>query len=559
MPLWYVPSEWRNIMEYITDSNEAAEIDRLSISEIGIPSLVLMERASMAVFSCIHDKFPDKRRERIAVVCGSGNNGGDGVCVARMLFEAGYKVTVLLLGNEEKWTDELRTQIRIIQNLSEKEKDSKKEFFSHIESNRTAKKAYDVTKVCNDKMGYRREIDIVTSGKIDFDEYTVIVDAIFGIGLKRDIEGIYAACIDEINKSGAYVLAVDIPSGINADNGHVMGKAVFADMTVTFGTNKRGNVLFPGCLHAGEVVTMDIGFPRQAVKAVAPKAFTYSYNDIYSLMPKRKPRSNKGSYGKVLVIAGSEGMSGACYFSAMAAYRMGCGLVKILSTQNNLSILKTQIPEALFGCYEDKEELKASIGWADVIVFGPGIGKDNISKTLFNNFFDCLSTIKMGEENKKHPKIVVDADGINLLADEDGWENLLDENFIITPHLKEMSRLTKLSVDDIKGDMAGISVSYSAPYTLVLKDAKTFVSGGGNSSIYINTSGNNALATGGSGDVLSGMIAGILAQGKNTREAAQLAVYLHGLTAESFTKRCNPYSMVASDILEELKNVLNFK
>ena len=399
-------------------------------------------------------------------------------------------------------------------------------------------------------------LNIAASGKIDFDEYTVIIDAIFGIGLKRDVKGSYAECIENINRSGAYVISVDIPSGINADNGHVLGTAVFADMTVTFGTNKRGNILFPGCVHAGETVAADIGFPNKAVRAVAPKAYTYSADDICRLMPARKQRSNKGSYGKVLVIAGSAGMSGACFFAAMASYRMGCGLVKILSIEDNLAILKTKLPEALFGCYEDSRQLRASLEWADVVAFGPGIGTNDVSRELFANVFEFLRQNNNVNNNSKQLKIVIDADGLNLLAGKDEWNSLLNENFVLTPHLKEMSRLTGISVDDIKDDMAGISVSYSGLYTLVLKDARTIVSGGGRDDIYINSTGNNALATGGSGDVLCGMISGLLAQGKTPREAAELAVCIHGLTADSYVKRCSPYSMIASDILDELALVL---
>lgn len=495
-------------MEYILNAAEAKEVDRISITEIGIPSLVLMEKASMALADCVEKICATFNRQdiKILAVCGMGNNGGDGVACARLLKEKGYNTSVLLIGNKSKATAEIDTQIAIAINLGV-------EFITQPEDN----------------------------------EYTVIIDALFGIGLSRDIKGKYAELIQWINSQEASIIvAADIPSGISADTGRVYGCAVKADYTVTFGHNKRGIVMFPGATYSGIVTVADIGFPDKAVKKVNPLAFTYNKEDLKKLMPIRGMRTNKGSFGKVLVIAGSSGMSGACFFAAKAAYRTGCGLVRIATAKENLSILKTKLPEAITGSYEDG--ITEAIKWADVIAIGPGIGTDYSAQKLVSEI------IKV-----KDKPVVIDADAINVLPKctaEDYGSFMYDigSNFIITPHLKEMSRLSGASVEDIQKDLVTHASHHKSGCVVVLKDARTVVSDGKH--IYINTTGNNALATGGSGDVLCGIIAGLLAQKMDAMEAAALAVFIHGLTAELYTQNKNRYSMIVSDIIEELQNVL---
>jgi len=520
-------------MQYIADAEEAKRIDGVSIQEIGIPSFVLMERASLSVAECVRT-FAKKEIDRILVVCGMGNNGGDGVACGRILTEAGFDVEILLLGQEEKAGKEMKQQLLIARNLL---------------------------------------IPIITTATPS--EYTVIIDAVFGIGLSRDITGNYADWIEKINQSEAVVVAVDIPSGIDASSGKVLGIAVKADYTVTFGVNKRGLVLFPGMQYAGKVLVADIGFPKKAVEEVMPGAVSYERKDLLSLFPKRIPRSNKGSYGKTLVIAGSKQMSGAAFFTAAAAYRMGSGLVKIVTHENNRIMLQTNLPEALLCTYDGTElsqtgkqegrkeaaftkRISEEIKWATTIVIGPGLGKSEIAAFLLKQVLKV-----------KELPVLIDADGLNLLAEfvkagtileetenyrKMGDDTLcLSENFVLTPHLKEMSRLTGKDTEQIKEDMIEACKAVSGA-VLVLKDARTVVSAGNR--LYINQSGNNALAKGGSGDVLSGMIGGLLALGLSAFEAASLGVYLHGLTAEEYVKKRGFSSMLATDILEELKNLL---
>ncbi len=517
-------------MKYITDAEEAKQIDNISINEIGIPSLVLMERAALSVVNEIEKKYiaklkSDSKRNteiKVLVVSGMGNNGADGVAAARMLMHDGIKTDIKLVGNIEHASDEMRKQLEIAKNL---------------------------------------EISFVTN--IEENEYDIIIDAIFGIGLSREITGEYKEIIEKINESKSYIVSVDISSGVDASNGKILGIAVKADLTVTFGTLKRGMLMFPGAGFSGEIKVSDIGFPKKTVESVSPEAYTFEQSDINNIMPPRKARTNKGNYGKVLVIAGCETMCGACYFSAAAAYKAGCGLVRILTAKENLQVLKTKLPEAIIGSYDEefedgidftpKKEVEEAINWADVIVIGPGLGNGMKAKALVKRILKV--------EDKT---VVMDADGLNVLAEFiDNGEITLDDigsNFILTPHIKEMSRLAKKTTDEVKNDMSYFA-AVQAHCTVVLKDARTIVGEGRDvkkRKMYINMSGNNALATGGSGDVLSGIIAGIAAQDRKMKPslASALGVYIHGLTAERYTETKSRYSMTASDIIDMLPQVM---
>ena len=468
-------------MEYIVNGSQAREIDRCSIQEIGIPSMVLMEKAAMSVASCIMAQA-DKKQDRILVVCGTGNNGGDGVAAARMLRDAGYIVRVLVLGQEERCSEEMKQQISIARHL-----------------------------------------------------------------------GVIADYINAINRSAADVLAVDIPSGISADTGAVLGTAVKATITVTFGHNKRGLVLYPGTEYAGQVVVTDIGFPEMVTERVMKQSqtFTYTKEDLSVYFPNRKTRSNKGSYGRVVVFAGSKDMSGACYLSGEAAYRMGCGLVHIVTAQENAEVIRIKLPEAIVTGWsenvtaEQEADITAAIHKAAAVVIGPGLGQEAGAERLLDLVL---------QEAKKLPElpVVIDADGLNLLAKK-GLYSTLGRQYVLTPHLREMSRLSGKSVQEIADDMTSAVMGQQAGATIVLKDARTLVSDG--DWLYINLSGNSALSTGGSGDVLSGMIGGLLAQGCTQRTAATLAVYMHGLTAEQYCESAPPHCMLARDILEMIPKI----
>ncbi|MBP3576483.1 MAG: NAD(P)H-hydrate epimerase, partial [Lachnospiraceae bacterium] len=286
-------------MKYALGSGQMKAIDRYTIETVGIPSMVLMEKAAMAVVR--HTKELCSEKDTILAVCGYGNNGGDGIAAARILFMEGYHVAIYMVGEKERATKETKQQMKIA-----------------------------------------KKIGVPMLRKVKWEEYTVIVDAVFGIGLTRAVAGEFRKIVESINNSEAKVVAVDIPSGVSADDGKVLGIAVKADVTVTFGYQKVGCLLFPGSECAGRVFVEDIGFANGGLSE-APKRF-YFDEEPGALLPIRQKNSNKGTYGKVLVIAGSKNMSGAAYFAATAAYRMGSGLVRILTAQENREILQRQIP-----------------------------------------------------------------------------------------------------------------------------------------------------------------------------------------------------------------------
>lgn len=500
-------------MKYIVNGKQAKQIDRICIQEAGIPSVVLMERAALRLSEHIRQNY--SKKENILIVCGMGNNGADGVCAGRILSEWGYRVSVFLLGNRDKATDEMKQQLAIAEYV---------------------------------------KLSFVTNPVLK--EYTVLLDGMFGIGLSRDIEGKYREWIEKINAWEGKVIAIDIPSGVDADTGQIFGTAVKADETITFGYTKIGMLLYPGRLFAGKVKTEYIGFLQNAVKQSGVAACIYEKKDCKKMFPKRKPHSNKGTYKKVLVIAGSKEISGAAYFAGAAAYGMGCGLVKIVTQENNRTMLQERIPEALLSIYRGSEEglseeernrVQKELEWASVVVAGPGIGTDRVAKQLLEEVL-----------KEKAKPVVLDADALNLLAQMPQYFDKknrlsLSENYVLTPHCKEMSRLVKQPVDAVKKSIYDVS-KMTDKAVLVLKDAPTLVSDG--KRVSINASGNSALAKGGSGDVLSGMIGGLLALGMESFEAAALGVYLHGLTADEYVKSNSSSSMTARDILRLLPKVL---
>jgi len=512
-------------MKYALSSGQMKAIDRYTIESIGIPSCVLMEKAAMAVVR--HTKELCSEKDHILAVCGYGNNGGDGIAAARILFMEGYSVSITMVGEKERATKETKQQLKIA-----------------------------------------RKLGIPIIRKVKWEEYTGIIDAIFGIGLTRTVTGEFRKVIEAINQAGKKVISVDMPSGVCADDGKVMGIAVNADITVTFGYQKIGCLLFPGSECAGKVYVEDIGFASGGLEE--PPTRFYFDETAQALLPVRQKNSNKGTYGKVLVIAGSKNMSGAAYFAATAAYRMGSGLVRILTAQENREVLQRQIPEAVLTTYEtasdgsiseeDVQNIKEAVEWASVIVLGPGLGLSAMSARIVN-YVICECKVPL----------VIDADGLNIISRlvtekvpaEEGVEGriryisgLLPAGTILTPHKKELSLLTGIPLADLVGCLIDSSAActYNNNLVYVKKDVRTIVSFG--NSDYINVSGNDGMATAGSGDVLAGMIAGLLAQGESPKMAAMAGVYLHGLAGDAAAKNKGPRSMLASDILEAIPEVL---
>lgn len=508
-------------MRRLVTGKQMKEIDAYAIQTIGILSMVLMERAALAVADELMQEYQRRGRKpvldaRVLVFCGTGNNGADGAAIARILHLRGISVSIITVGDRSRWTGEMERQISI-----------------------------------DEKLG----IAIEDFGGYLPGRFDVAVDAMFGVGLSRELEGEFREAV--VFLSGLkpeFTVAVDIPSGICSETGRILGAAVEADLTVTFGYEKVGTAIYPGKGYCGRVEVKDIGFPGYDGYS-GTRFFTYDTSDL-SRIPQRKQDSHKGTYGKVLIAAGSGGMCGAAYLSALAAYRTGAGLVKILTVETNVQILQTLLPEAIIASYPEgmeaeepeafRELVERECAWASVIVLGPGLGRGRHVVKLTE--YVLLSA---------YVPIILDADGLNTVAEYPHLSEFFTENVIVTPHLGEMARLTGSSVETIRGCLIPTAREYADRYgiTCVLKDAVT-VAALKDQRTYINTSGNSAMAKAGAGDVLTGIIAGLLALGMEESDAAAMGVYLHGRAGDLVKLQSGEHGLLARELTEALADII---
>lgn len=491
-------------MIYLPTGEQMRRADLYTIEEIGVPSMVLMERAALEVVRCMEEEQLDFRK--VLVICGSGNNGGDGYAIARLLHLKGHDVTIFFAGNSQKRSEENAQQAKIA---------------AHY------------------------EIPVITN--LGTEEYSVIIDALFGTGLKREVTGHYREVLCSVNQMAGKKVAVDLPSGIHDTTGARMGIAFCADLTVAIAFPKRGLFLQEGNVCAGKILTGDIGISSETFSE-GTVTFGYEKQDLFLGFPKRKKNSHKGSYGKVLMIAGSKGMSGAAYLSAKAAYAVGAGLVQIYTHEENRVILQQLLPEVIITTYDtfDSEQLEKLIQWADLIGIGCGLGKSDTAERVMQY------TLK-----RALVPCVVDADGINILSKHMEWIEETNALIVLTPHMKEMSRMLQCSVKELIEQRMEKLHAFVERYKVVcvLKDARTLVAKE-HQNTYLNLSGNAAMAKAGSGDVLAGVIVGILAQQCEPYTSACLGVFLHGLAGDMARDKKGPYSVLASDLVAEISSVL---
>lgn len=496
-------------MRYIVTGKEMKLLDQNTSSRFHVPSQVLMEQAAMAfvreLLSC-HEQISN-----VLVVCGYGNNGGDGIAIARLLNQTGIRATVYLCNDREETK----------QNQEDLYQQQKKIY-----------RAYQFPEA---------------EGLAGSDSFDCIVDAVFGTGLSRAVEGALADTICRMNEMKGLKVAVDIASGVSADTGEVFSVAFCADETYTFSFEKIGSAIWPGASYSGDVHVLPIGITPHSFAEHRPVYAAFEKIDL-SLLPKRTAYSHKGTYGKLLIIAGSTNMAGAAYFSAKAAYRTGCGLVRIFTAEENRSPILAMLPEAVLVTYGksfDKNKLLEQIKWADAVVLGPGLGCEGISREI----------LRFAMRNVTVP-MVLDADALNMLSDE--TETLLAPHMdlILTPHLGEMARLTQRTVSSIQTHLLESAQEFALRYDVicVLKDART-VTSVPYGLTYLNFSGNHGMATAGSGDVLSGVIGSLLSQGIAAATAAPLGVYIHGLAGDAVRTRIGAAAMTASDIIDGLSTV----
>ncbi len=490
-------------MQYILTGEEMQLCDANTSAHFKIPPLVLMERAALVFVEELKRRRIDTGKT--LVLCGSGNNGGDGMAVARLLALEHQDVTVVFAGNPAHATEQNRRQRQIL-----------------------------------DAYGILIQEDVPDG------DYSLVIDAVFGVGLSRPVEGHYATLLAEANQMDGVKVALDIASGVNADDGQVLGEGFHADLTITFAFLKRGQLLYPGSAYSGSVVCLSMGIDEHGFLEKKPQMAALEYQDL-KLLPKRLAYSNKGTYGKLLLIAGSAGMAGAAVLAARAAYAAGCGYVRVVTPKENRVIMQTAVPEAVLTLYEpgDADGLpwEELFAWADSVVAGPGLGTGDTALTLVRHVLA-----------QKNLPAVLDADALNLLALHRELLPGMPTQTIVTPHLGEMARLAQTTVEEIQKKLANTAARFAKEYraVCVLKDARTVTALPGGD-LYINCSGNDGMASAGSGDVLSGIIGSLLVQNIPAPLAAPLGAYVHGLAGDLMAGKIGKAGLFASDLVEGMK------
>ena len=520
--------------EYLVSAEKMQRYDRNTIDKIGIPACVLMERAAYAVAMEVKKCLRNKEDATVLVLAGNGNNGADGVCAGRILAEYGIKVRICLVTSKDNYVTELQRQLDIA--------------------------------ACYD-------IPVLRAVPDSVQEYDLVIDALFGNGLNREIQAEAKKTIHKINDSGCVVVSVDIPSGIDATTGKILGCAVKADVTVTFGFYKIGLFRYPGRNYCGKIVKAKIAINETGFFGDIPDWFAYLPEEPMIAEGQRDPMGNKGTFGKVLVVAGRDSTTGAAVLCASSALRSGCGMVGVFTDKRNKETFLNILPEAIVETYslretaeEMQKKLKKQIEWADVIVTGCGLLQDEIAYSMLKQIL-----------NEKEKPIVCDADALQMIAKNEELLLLIGQRegaLIFTPHPGELAALAGCNINKIKEERMKVirQVLEKYPVILVAKDADTLVCANGQNT-YLNVSGNDGLATAGSGDVLAGLIASMIAQKvrsdrqRSTEdesamyagvfEAVCKSVYFHGYAADVVVRESAKSFLVASDLIQAYKHILS--
>jgi len=500
------------------------EADRRTIDDIGIPSLVLMENAGRQTVAAMEAVHSDLAERQVAVLCGRGNNGGDGFVVARTLAQRGVDVSVFLLGRVADVRGDARINLEILGRLG-----------------------ITVVEVA-DSQAWELHCSEVS-------DCTLIVDAIFGTGLNAPVSGLIESVVADVNASGIPVVAIDLPSGLSADSPEPIGPSIEAGLTVTLAAPKLPLVLPPAEIRAGDIVIADIGIPGDVLDAVeGPRVDLLTRGSMRELITPRAADSHKGDYGRVLIVAGSRGKTGAAHLSAVGALRSGAGLVTIATPASCQSVIAAMAPEYMTeGLSEgpdglDMEGVDRVLEWArDVVAIGPGLGVAAATREFVRQLVD-RATMPM----------VIDADGLNAFAgDPDRLAGREGRDVIITPHPGEMGRLVGMSTDEVQSSRLEVARNFAVAHHVyvVLKGHRTLIATP-DEKIFINPTGNPGMATGGTGDVLTGMIAAWLAQLLDAEAACKLAVYLHGMAGDLAEADEGEVSMTASDVAGHLGDAM---
>ncbi|HUU02907.1 MAG TPA: NAD(P)H-hydrate dehydratase [Myxococcota bacterium] len=492
---------------------EMRELDRIAISEIGIPGPVLMEVAGRGCADAVESLLPQDGPGKVAIICGKGNNGGDGLVAARHLSLSGREVDVFLLAEPGSLCGDAALNLGILERLGQ---------------------------------AVRPVTDAESLSAVRLDEYDVILDAILGTGLSKEVRGFFARVIEAINASGVPVVAVDMPSGISGDSGRVMGTAVRATQTVTFGHPKPGQVVFPGAKFAGDVSVVDIGIPPGIGPAANTATWLLTDDDMAGHLARREPDAHKGRFGHLVVVAGSAYKPGAAGLCCRAAMRAGCGLVTLAAKGAVLDRVVTGAVEYMGAAASAFDDLVALCTGKQALAIGPGIGTSEET---------AVFTRRVAAEIEL--PVVIDADGLNNLVGHLDLIAKCEYPRILTPHPGEMARLLEVTTAEVQNDRlaAARRLANAHGCLVVLKGAGTIVADPGGVA-YVVPTGNPGMASGGTGDVLTGIIAGFVAQGLSALDAACLGAYLHGQAGDRVALQRGQHALIAGDIIEMLGEVV---
>jgi hydroxyethylthiazole kinase-like uncharacterized protein yjeF len=510
---------------YLVTAAEMQKMDGETIRSFGIPGRVLMENAGRETTRVLLEKFPDIEGKSLGILAGRGNNGGDGFVVARNAAQRGIAVSVYLLSSSDHVTGDARANLELLPALK----------VPVVEIPDTASLSN-----CEAAMA----------------EHDIWVDALFGTGLNSDVRGHYRDAIDLVNSFGRPVLAVDIPSGINADNGQICGTSIRADVTVTFAFPKIGHAVFPGVHYTGTMEVVDIGIPPHIADAVAPRQFLTTHAEVARSLILRTPDFHKGDTGHLLAIAGSTGKTGAAAMTCLAAMRTGAGLVSLGAPKSLNTTLETMLVEVMTAPLSETGEGALSENAFDQIdpllkgkqcvAMGPGLGTAAETGRL------VLKLMR-----KCQIPMVIDADGLNNLVGQDAIFEKLKAPAVLTPHPGEMARLTGLSTARVQRDRVSCARDFATATRtiIVLKGAGTVIAMP-DGRVHVNTTGNPGMASGGMGDVLTGIIAGLITQGYSPETSAVAGVYLHGAASDTIASAGEPVGYLASDVIKQIPGQL---
>jgi ADP-dependent NAD(P)H-hydrate dehydratase / NAD(P)H-hydrate epimerase len=505
----------------VTTAAEMRQLDRLAIELYGIPGIVLMENAGAQVARILWQEYPDLQSRRVAVLCGRGNNGGDGFVIARYLHNSRVPVDVFIIGEPGDISGDAGVHLHMLQRTG-----------MVPESVRTPEFAKEIG---------ARLVD-----------YDVLIDALLGTGLKAEVGGMFQLIIAAMNAAGRPIVAVDLPSGLSADGGTLLGDYVRADLTVTLALPKRGLLLYPAAEYVGRLVVVDIGFPAAVREHAMIPCHTLEGHVIAAQLQARHADTHKGTYGHVLLVAGSTGKTGAGALASMAALRTGAGLVSFALPHSLNAAMEAKLTEVMTIPLPEVEpgvlggeatpRIIEALEGKSALVLGPGLGTRPETVRCVH---EVLRQVGI--------PIVLDADGLNALPPDPEDIGDIKAPLVLTPHPGELARLLRTTTAAIQADRLTVAQETASAWkaVVVLKGAHTVIAGP-EGTLYINLTGNPGMATAGSGDVLSGMIGALLGQGYTPSIAAQIAVHAHGLAGDLAAAATGERSLIAGDLVETL-------